>query len=298
MTSEFHWEQIADHGSITEGPVWDGSGLIYSQVAASKAWRWDAATGETNVWRENTNNANGMQFDRTGRLFACEGGNHRVVEVNTDSPDNEPTVVAQGTAGSPLNMPNDLAVDAKGRIYFSDPNYSPQPNNRPNESVYMAEHTFGGNWTLKQVTFDTARPNGVLLSADQQTLYVADSHPDAQFRRELRAYDINADGTLGKHHVLFDFGVGRGIDGMTLTTSGHIAATAGSRASGPGPMIYVFNDSGLVVSSHRAPEDSPTNCTFGGNALDELFVTFITGHVYRVRNSGYVGSLAYPTRKW
>ena len=298
MNSDFQWEQIADHGSITEGPVWDGSGLIYSQVPASKAWRWDAATGENTVWRENTNNANGMQFDRSGRLFACEGGSNRVVEINVDSPNDDPTVVAQGAAGSPLNMPNDLAIGAKGRIYFSDPNYSADPNNRPNESVYMAEHTFGGNWTLKQVTFDTARPNGVLLSPDQQSLYVADSHPDSVHRRELRAYDINADGTLGAHRVLFDFGVGRGIDGMTLTTSGHIIATAGSHASGPGPMLYVFNDSGLVVSSHRAPEDSPTNCTFGGNALDELFVTFLTGHVYRVRNTGYVGNLAYPTRMW
>ena len=298
MTTDWEWELIADHGSITEGPVWDGSGLIYSQVAASKAWRWDAATGETNVWRENTDNANGMQFDRGGRLFACEGGGNRVVEINVDVPNSDASVVAEGAPGTALNMPNDLAIDAKGRIYFSDPNYSDQPNNRENESVYMAEHTFGGNWTLKQVTFDTARPNGVLLSADQQTLYVADSHPDPAHRRELRAYDINADGTLGAHRVVFDFGVGRGIDGMTLTTSGHIIATAGNRASGPGPMIYVFDDSGLVISTHRAPADAPTNCTFGGDALDELFVTFLTGHVYRVRNTGYVGNLAYPTRKW
>lgn len=298
MTTDWEWELIGDHGSITEGPVWDGSGLIYSQVAASKAWRWDAATGETNAWRENTNNANGMQFDRSGRLFACEGGGNRVVEINVDAPNSDASVVAEGAPGNRLNMPNDLAIDAKGRIYFSDPNYSDQPNNRENESVYMAEHTFGGNWTLKQVTFDTARPNGVLLSADQQTLYVADSHPDPAHRRELRAYDINADGTLGTYRVVFDFGVGRGIDGMTLTTSGHIVATAGNRASGPGPMIYMFDDSGLVVSTHRAPADAPTNCTFGGDALDELFVTFLTGHVYRVRNTGYVGNLAYPKRKW
>ena len=298
MTTDWEWEQIGDHGSITEGPVWDGSGLIYSQVAASKAWRWDATTGETNVWRANTNNANGMQFDRGGRLFACEGGGNGVVEIIVDSPNSDPSVVAEGAPGNRLNMPNDLAIDAKGRIYFSDPNYSDQPNNRENESVYMAEHTFGGNWTLKQVTSDTARPNGVLLSADQQTLYVADSHPDPAHRRELRAYDINADGTLGAHRVVFDFGVGRGIDGMTLTTSGHIVATAGNRASGPGPMIYVFDDSGLVISTHRAPADAPTNCTYGGDALDELFVTFLTGHVYRVRNTGYVGNLAYPTRKW
>ena len=298
MTSDWEWEQIADHGSITEGPVWDGSGLIYSQVAASKAWRWDATTGETSPWRDDTNNANGLQFDRSGRLFACEGGSNRVVEINVDSPNDAPTVVAEGASDSPLNMPNDLAIDAKGRVYFSDPNYSGEPNNRENESVYMAVHTFGGNWTLKQVTFNTARPNGVLLSADQQTLYVADSHPDAQYRRELRAYPINADGTLGTHRVLFDFGVGRGIDGMTLTTSGHIVATAGNNAAGPGPMIYVFSDSGLVVSTHRAPQDGPTNCTFGGDALDELFVTFLTGYVYRVRNTGYVGNLAYPKRKW
>lgn len=298
MTTDWEWEQIGDHGSITEGPVWDGTGLIYSQVAASKAWRWDAATGETNVWRVNTNHANGMQFDRSGRLFACEGGGNRVVEINVDSPNSDASVVAESASGTALNMPNDLAIDAKGRIYFSDPNYSDQPNNREHESVYMAEHTFGGNWTLKQVTFDTARPNGVLLSADQQTLYVADSHPDPMHRRELRAYDINADGTLGAHRVVFDFGVGRGIDGMTLTTSGHIVATAGNRASGPGPMIYVFDDSGLVVSTHRAPADAPTNCTFGGDTLDELFVTFLTGHVYRVRNTGYVGNLAYPKRKW
>ena len=298
MTTDWEWEQIGDHGSITEGPVWDGTGLIYSQVAASKAWRWDAATGETNVWRENTNNANGMQFDRSGRLFACEGGGNRVVEINVDSPNSDASVVAESASGTALNVPNDLAIDAKGRIYFSDPNYSDQPNNREHESVYMAEHTFGGNWTLKQVTFDTARPNGVLLSADQQTLYVADSHPDPVYRRELRVYDINADGTLGAHSVVFDFGVGRGIDGMTLTTSGHIVATAGNRASGPGPMIYVFDDSGLVISTHRAPADAPTNCTYGGDALDELFVTFLTGDVYRVHNTGYVGNLSYPKRKW
>ena len=296
MQSDWNWEIIAEHGSITEGPAWDGSGLIYSQVAASMGWRWDSGTGESTVWREPTKNANGLQFSRDGRLFACEGGANRIVEINVESPNDAPTLIAEGGSGSPLNMPNDLAVDASGRIYFSDPNYSANPNNRPNESVYLAKHVFGGNWTVTQVTFDTTRPNGVLLSADQKTLFVADSHPDPGYVRELRAYGINEDGTLRGYDVLFNFGVGRGIDGMTLTTDSHIVATAGSGSAGPGSMIYVFNTSGLVVSTHRAPQDAPTNCTFGGPNLDELFVTFITGHVYRVRNTGYVGNLAYPLR--
>ena len=298
MASEWQWELIADHGTITEGPAWDGSGLLYSQVHASKTWRWDPASGESTVWRNKTNQANGLVFDREGKLFACEGGANRVVEVNTDAPNDAPTVIAQAAGEPSLNMPNDLAIDGKGRVYFSDPNYSGKPNNRSNESVYMAEHVFGGNWTLKQVTQDTMRPNGVLLSADQKILYVADSHPDPSVKSDLRAYEIRDDGTLGNRSVLFDFGRGRGIDGMTLTTDSRIVATAGSSAGGPGSMIYVFDASGLVVSTHRAPQDAPTNCTFGGAGLDDLFVTFITGHVYRVRNTGYVGNLAYPPRQW
>ena len=83
--------------------------------------------------------------------------------------------------GATLNMPNDLDLDGQGRIYFSDPNYSAEPNNLPHESVYLAAHTFGGNWTTKRVTFDTNRPNGVLLSADQSILYVAESPVNKSF---------------------------------------------------------------------------------------------------------------------
>ena len=81
-----------------------------------------------------------------------------------------------------------------------------------------------GNWTVKRVTFDTNRPNGVLLSADQSVLYVAESPILDNLRRQLRAYPVNSDGTLGDKSVLFDFGAGRGIDGMALTTDGQILA--------------------------------------------------------------------------
>ncbi len=296
MNDSWQWELIAQHDSLTEGPAWDGTGLLYNECFAATTYRWNPQSGESEVWRENTNQANGMKFDRSGRLFACEGGGNRVVEIDVANPNAPATVIADQLDGAKINMPNDLDIDGRGRIYFSDPNYSQLPNNLPHESVYLAEHIFGGNWTVKRVTFDTQRPNGILLSADQSTLYVADSPSSPSLRRELRAYPINSDGTLGDCSVLFNFGPGRGVDGMALTTDGHILATAGSPDAGTGSAIYVFDPSGLVRATHRTPQASPTNCTFGDPTLNVLYITFGTGYVYQVKNTGFTGHLAYPRR--
>ncbi len=298
MTNEWNWEQIASHENLTEGPVWDGSALLYNECAAHTTFRWDPATKNSEVWRSNTGAANGMTFDRSGGLWACEGDAHRVTKINSDDPNAEPEVIAAAYNNETLNWPNDIAVSASGRVYFSDPNYSSEPNNLPHESVYMAEHSFGGAWSVTRVTFDTAKPNGVLLSRDEKTLYVADSTHSAGIPRELRAYPVLENGTLGPGEQLFSFGENRGIDGMTLTTEGLIVATAGSPDSGPGSMIYVFDPSGLVKETHRTPAESPTNCTFGGGSLGDLYVTFATGYVYRVTNTGMTGHLAYPARRF
>ena len=292
------WTQIADHDTLTEGPVWDGSGLLYNEVAKSTTFRWNPKNDETAIWRTNTSKANGMVFDRQGQLFVCEGGDHRVTKVDTENPEIDPEVVSSGLEGETLNWPNDLAIDQHGRVYFSDPNYSNSPNNLDEESVYMAEHTFGGNWNTHRVTFDTHKPNGVLFSIDQKTLFVADAPFEPLEPRQLLAYPVNSDGTLSDHQVLHDFGRGRGIDGMTLTSSGIIIATAGSSSIGPGPMIYEFEPSGRVIQTHKTPVDSPTNCTYGGTSLNTLFVTFAGGEVYKVDETGHSGHLAYPQRRF
>ena len=297
--SDWKWTQIAKHERLTEGPVWDGSALLYNECAASTTYRWDPATGKSESWRTGTGEANGMSFDHQGNLFVCEGDAHRVTQVDAKDPSKPAQVVVDKFNGQTMNWPNDLAISASGRIYFTDPNYNrDKPNNLPHESVYMAERNFGGAWNLTRLTSDTRKPNGVLLSTNQKVLYVAESPPNPADRRQLRAYPVNDNGTLGDHQVLHDFGPGRGIDGMTLTTSGLIVATAGSKAKGPGPMIYVFNDHGRVISSHPTPADSPTNCTFGGDGLDTLFVTFATGDVYQVDGVGMTGQLAYPRRMY
>ncbi len=291
---DWTWELIAKHDGLTEGPAWDGKALLYTEIAANRVWAWSPGQTAPVAWRTDTNGANGLQFDRIGRLFACEGGGRRLVRYDKGAPT---AVVAADSAGMQFNEPNDLAIDSDGRIYFSDPNYGGRSMQLDHESVWRADPVYGGSWVVARATFDTERPNGVLFSPDQKTLYIAES-PRPPHRRQLRAYPVNTDGGLGAHAVMHDFGPYRGVDGMCMTTDGTIIATAGYREAGPGPMLYEFAPNGRVIKSRRVPDgaDRPTNCTYGGARLDTLFVTFATGHIYQVPNTGYTGHLLYPSR--
>lgn len=289
--SDWDFEQVADQDALTEGPAWDGSALLYSECGASRTWRYDPATGQNTLWREGTNGANGMVFDRDGVLFACEGEGRRIVRYAEGQP---AEVVVDAWEGAPFNEPNDLAVDDRGRVWFTDPNYGGRPLSIPHESVYRADPQPDGSYVAQRVTFDTARPNGILVSPDQRTLYVAESPRPIEARRRLVAYAINDDGSLGEQQARHDFGWGRGIDGMCWEAGGAIVATAGYRERGPGPMVYIFATDGRVLETHPTPADRPTNCSFGGPGLDVLYVTFGGGEVYRVANTGRRGLLAYP----
>ena len=283
----WQWELIHHHEFITEGPVWDGRYLFYSEISASRTWRYDPDSGERVVWREHTGRANGMLRAPGGGLLACEGGGRRVVRYVADAP---AEVIADRFEGKPFNEPNDLAQADSGRIWFSDPNYGGRPMHLDHESVYCVDPGDPGG-SPRRVTSDTNRPNGVLLNADESELYVAESPHRPDQRRQLRAYPIAADGSLGGHRVLHDFADARGVDGMTRTTEGLIVATAGHRERGPGPMIYVFEPSGRVVSTHPSPADRPTNCTFAEAERGVLYVTFSGGELYRVSDTGLYGAI-------
>jgi gluconolactonase len=274
------FEPIAGPVGFAEGPAWDGSGLLFSDLSNSRVMRYEAATGKTAVFREGTNEANGLMLDPQGRLFACEGSGRRVVRYE---PDGGTTVLADRFEGRRLNSPNDLAIDARGRVWFTDPRSGDQRGDMEldHESVFRLDPQPDGSWAIHRMTFDTTRPNGLLISADQRTLYVAQSEYGEDRKRELRAYSIREDDTLGQFEVLHNFYPHRGIDGMCLDVEGNIIATAGWELSGPGPMIYVFAPNGRVLETHPVPSDRPTNCTFGGPELSTLFVTSGSGHVFR-----------------
>ena len=194
--------------------------------------RYDPASRSSSVVRSDTNHANGLMLDPDGRLYACEGNARRVVRYE---PDGGVTVLADSFEGKRFNIPNDLAIDLQGRVWFTDPYYegaagawSQDPANKDldHDSVYRLDPQPDGSWSVSRVTFDTTRPNGLLFSLDHSTLYVAQSGRNPDEERQLRGYPVQADGSLGPGRVLHNFGEHRGIDGMVLDTDGNIVATA------------------------------------------------------------------------
>ena len=272
-------------GGTTEGPVWDGSGLIFSHIPSSRIYRFDPSTNRSKLYRDQTNHANGLALGSDGRLYACEGGARRVVMY-----DGEDTVVlANDFEGSKFNIPNDLAIDSAGRIWFTDPYYqgaggpwSLDESNR--ELDYQAVYRIDSNkegFSTARVISDTTKPNGILFSSDFTEVYIAQSSYQPEEKRELRAYPVNEDDTVGEFKVLHDFGPHRGIDGMVLDVEGNIIAAAGFNESGPGPIVYVFSPNGEIIEEHPVPFDRPTNCTFGGADLSTLYVTNSDGYLLR-----------------
>jgi gluconolactonase len=278
------WEfkLLAGPMGLTEGPAWDGSALLFTNIPNSRIMRYDPQNRKVTVFRAGTNEANGLALDKEGRLYACEGQGRRIVRYE---PDGSTTVICDRFNGKRLNSPNDLAIDNQGRIWFTDPRYGDYREDieLDRESVYRLDLQPDGRWKPVRITYDTTAPNGLLLSPDNRVLYVAQSKYGKGEKRELRAYPILQDGTLGSYEVLHNFYPHRGIDGMCLDTEGNIIAAAGWEVSGPGGIIYVFAPNGRVLETHPIPANRPTNCTFGDADLRTLYVTSTDGHLFRAR---------------
>ena len=300
--TQWNFELLVKPGTVplTEGPVWDGEYLFFTHIQANRIMRYDPKSGAITVAREGTNRTNGLAFDDKGRLFGCCSRGRSVVRFDADGKD---SVVADRLGGKRLNTPNDLAIDRKGRIWFTNPVNSGNWDKGSqmevdHQSVLRCDPQADGSYSVTRVTFDTTQPNGILISQDQNTLYVAESGYKKGVPRELRAYPIKDDGSLGSFTTLFTWGedakgVHRGIDGMCLDRDGNIVATNGWEISGPGPMITVFAPSGRVLETHLVPAIRPTNCCFGGAGLGTLFVTTTQGHFFKAQTNR-VGWAMYP----
>jgi gluconolactonase len=297
VAETWDWELLSGPATITEGPAWDGSGLFYTSIANDEIRRYDSSTGDIVTIYRDTAASNGLAFGPDGALYACEGKGRRVVRYGTDG---VMTTLVDRFEGRRLNSPNDLVLDRADRIWFTDPRYGEDHSDREldHDSVYRITSPGGGEglWEIERLTFDTTRPNGLLLSWDEQTLFVAQSDYDAGSVRQLRAYPVGSDGTLGEFVVMHDFGEARGIDGMCWDADGAIFATCGWERSGPGSRIVIFATDGTVLEEHMLPSaGGPTNCAFGGTNLDTLYVTTLDGRLYRVPNTGRRGYLEPPS---
>jgi len=260
-------EKLWGEGEFTEGPVEGPDGCIYFSDIGNRIMKFDPKTGKTTTFRDPSGRSNGMKFDTLGRLIVCEGantgGNRR---ISITEKDGTVKTLADKWDGKRFNSPNDLTLDSKGRIYFSDPRYvGNEKRELENESVYRIDTD--GKVTL--VVKDVTKPNGLVISPDGKTLYVAESNSDPKLPRQLLSYSLNADGTVGAKKVLYDFGKERGIDGMTATTDGMIVATAGSKDAGG---VYFFSPEGKKLGFLQTPED-PSNCCFAGEDRKTLYIT-------------------------
>jgi len=279
-------EKVASGCKFTEGPAWDGKGNVYFSDSPNNRIMVYREGGKAEVWKSAARGANGMLFDAQGRLVTC---NSQLAadgrSVSRYEADGKVTVLASGYQGKKLNSPNDLAIDNEGRIYFTDPRYGETGDV---EQDRMAVYRIEMDGKLTRVIDDVQVPNGILITPDGRTLYLADNSPAEGGARTLIAYDVRPDGKVTRRKVLYDMGKERGIDGMVLDTEGNIYATAGTEAK---TGVYVISPAGKLLTFIRTPETA-TNCTFGGKELKTLYVTGGES-LYRVKTQKQ-GWLRYP----
>jgi gluconolactonase len=284
-------EKVFGDLRFSEGPAWHPTGyLLFEDIPRNRIMKLEA--DKVSTYREPSGRANGLCFDSEGRLIAAEGnssdGGRRISRTEKDG---RVVTLADRYNGKRLNSPNDVTIDAQGRIYFTDPRYGSQDGvEQDKEAVYRIDP----DGKLTRVIDTVSRPNGIAISPDQKSLYVADNR-EGGAQRILVAFDLGDDGSAKNGRVLHNFGNGRGIDGMTIDSAGRVWATAGS---GDQAGVYVFEVSAertaaKVARVIRTPED-PTNCTFGGPDRDILYVTTATS-LFRIRTA--VKGLPVPPGK-
>jgi gluconolactonase len=274
-------EKVVGDLRFSEGPAWHPDGyLLFEDIPRNRIMKLEAAD-KVSVYREPSGRANGLCFDREGRLIAAEGnatdGGRRISRTEKDG---RVVTLADRYNGKKLNSPNDVTCDAQGRIYFTDPRYGSQDGvEQDKEAVYRIDP----DGKLTRIIDTVLRPNGIAISPDQKSLYVSDNREGSA--RVLLAFDLSSDGSVSNGRVLFDFAGGRGIDGMTVDSAGRIWATAGA---GDKAGVHIFEigadrSAAKLVSVVKTPEN-PTNCSFGGTNRDVLYVT-TTGSLFRIRTN-------------
>ncbi|MBD2183001.1 SMP-30/gluconolactonase/LRE family protein [Aerosakkonema funiforme] len=261
-------DRVATGFQFTEGPIWfaEENYLLFSDIPANKIFQL-TPDGKLTIFREPSNNSNGLTRDKQGRLIACEHGTRRVTRTEKDG---SITVLVDKFQGKKLNSPNDVVVKSDGAIYFTDPPYGikPEQQEQPIQGVYRL--TSDGNEIIV-VADDFNKPNGLAFSPDEKKLYIDDSE-----RRHIRVFDVQADGTLANDRIFYDMNIKQaGLpDGMKVDVQGHIYCTG---AGG----VWVFDREGNHLGTIVTPEQ-PANCAWGDRDWQSLYITAQTS-VYKIR---------------
>ncbi len=300
-----HTRQVKLNSGLTEGPAVAPDGSIYFTdlpfgTDHGMILRYDPKSGKTSVFTDDSGKSNGLFFDRQGRLYSCDGADGGTRSVRRwDVKTGQSVTVADRFQGKRFNAPNDLCIDLKGRIYFTDPKYiGSEPRELAHEAVYRIEQ----NGTVIEITHEVEKPNGVQLSPDQRTMYVVDhnsggvrldpSQPEpVRGAMKVYAFSLDAAGlVVGKRKTLLDFGKENSCDGLCLDTEGNVYLAARSLKR---PGILVMSPQGKEIAFiPTGPANQtggiedwkgiPSNVEFGvGEDAHSLYITIDKG-LYRI----------------
>ena len=229
--------------------------------------------------------ANGLLMDAQGRLLCTEAGNRIVTRMETNG---SLRVIASSYQGRPFNSPNDLSLDSKGRVYFTDPRYGKRDNLEQRdaagntvEGVYRIDPDGSVVRLLGRESVD--RPNGILVSPDEKQLFVADNNNTLGGTRKLWSFALHPDGSVDPktRRLVFDWKTSRGPDGLKIDSKGRLFVAAGLNVDNPPHEtskpypggVYVLSQNGRLLDFIPIPRDEVTNCAFGGPDLKTLYIT-------------------------
>lgn len=279
--------QLAATLTFTEGPTVAPDGSVYFTEVVNQRIMKLGTDGQLSVFRENSNVANGLLFDPEGRLIACEGATFQRPGVKvsgiprvtrTDMKTGQIEVLADSFEGKPLTGPNDVTIDSKGRLYFTE---------LGGAAVYRIDAP--GKIARILAAPDVQNPNGIQISPDDRTLYLVEANQAQGGARLIRAYDLQADGSVTNMRVHFDFSPGRSADGMSIDAEGNLWAAAGlNQRRGTSETldtkcgVHVISPQGRRIQFIPIVEDTITNTAFGGADMKTLYIT-AGKNLYQVR---------------
>jgi gluconolactonase len=247
---------VAADYEFTEGPAVDTNGnVFFTDQPNDKIIKWSADDNTVSVYMEPSGRANGLYFDHDGNLLACADEKFQLWKIDSNK---NVTVIIDDFKGKKLNGPNDLWVDAKGGIYFTDPYYQ-RPYWERTQGEIEKRNVYYLTPDMKDIIMvadDMVQPNGIIGSPDGKTLYVADIGD-----KKTYSFTINADASLTDRTLFTEMG----SDGMTLDNRGNLYLT--------GNGVTVFSKQGEQI--HHIPIDQKwtANVTFGGKNQSKLFIT-------------------------
>lgn len=281
--------QLAATLTFTEGPTVAPDGSVYFTEVVNQRIMKLGTDGQLSVFRENSNVANGLLFDPEGRLIACEGATFQRPGVKvsgiprvtrTDLKTGQIEVLTDNFEGKPLTGPNDVTIDSKGRLYFTE---------LSGAAVYRIDAP--GKIARILAAPDVQSPNGIQISPDDRTLYLVEANQAQGGARLIRAYDLQADGSVTNMRVHYDFSPGRSADGMSIDVEGNLWASAGlNHTRGTSETldtkcgIHVISPQGKRIQFIPIVEDTITNNAFGGADMKTLYIT-AGKNLYQVRTN-------------